>query len=527
MGRDLRIHPSIGIARVGNSPDGYFVGPERVGDFDRPKQGFRDEHGRLKRQGARFRVFEHFPDGSAREVSPGEAKITWHVTLANRKAAGPRFLSYPSFLKLKDKKGSAKAAMDGFPLRNKKIKKDRSSLVLGPASATLVPDAKEPQDIQHSGCFFGRTLKAPITLGRLQHDEDGRLLVLGGYGLAGSPVGEPLSLNPNDFADQDGWYDDTSDGQVTATVQFAHAPEEPVQVEGAAWLVVVPPKFAPAFQTPVTLYDALLQRAVDKGLRKVPSDQPSFTRDIFPILRRASQVRWTFADGQRQGSPNGFHSFQMALVALPAQAKRFLLSKLSIPQERQGSPGIGPGTMPKNWSENYPDGGGSLTRVQYTMLERWAAGDVVEDWKGTPWVESGDSADGLDRAALEACVGAPLYPGIEVGWWLREELPFVDAFRLAPGVQPGDVTASMSVPWQSDFLQCSSEQPDGSFDELPWWPAQRPIDVWQCDMCDPLKWARSFYQPGEMTLKEMIAEWHRLGFVLEDKQGVFLETLRV
>ena len=28
-----RIHPGIGIARVGNSPDGYFIGPEARPDF--------------------------------------------------------------------------------------------------------------------------------------------------------------------------------------------------------------------------------------------------------------------------------------------------------------------------------------------------------------------------------------------------------------------------------------------------------------------------------------------------------------
>jgi len=32
----LRIHPAIGIARVGNSPDEYFIGPEKLAEPDPP-----------------------------------------------------------------------------------------------------------------------------------------------------------------------------------------------------------------------------------------------------------------------------------------------------------------------------------------------------------------------------------------------------------------------------------------------------------------------------------------------------------
>ena len=31
MATTYKIHPAIGIARVGNSPDEFFVGPERIG----------------------------------------------------------------------------------------------------------------------------------------------------------------------------------------------------------------------------------------------------------------------------------------------------------------------------------------------------------------------------------------------------------------------------------------------------------------------------------------------------------------
>ncbi|HMI93996.1 MAG TPA: LodA/GoxA family CTQ-dependent oxidase [Polyangiales bacterium] len=52
----LEIHPAIGIARVGNSPD-YFIGPERPFERPNPSGGFKDDNCRVKRQAARFRVW--------------------------------------------------------------------------------------------------------------------------------------------------------------------------------------------------------------------------------------------------------------------------------------------------------------------------------------------------------------------------------------------------------------------------------------------------------------------------------------
>ena len=92
----IRVHPAIGIARLGNSPEEYFLGPEIPGscvDVD----GYRDSKMRLKRQGARFRLYEYEKensDQSAGELNtddPRVASIRWTVHLANSKAAGPLF----------------------------------------------------------------------------------------------------------------------------------------------------------------------------------------------------------------------------------------------------------------------------------------------------------------------------------------------------------------------------------------------------------------------------------------------------
>ena len=61
-----RIHPGIGVARVGNSPDEFFIGPEAPcdpNDVKPPAGGFKDAHGRIKRQAARFRIYAYDSEG--------------------------------------------------------------------------------------------------------------------------------------------------------------------------------------------------------------------------------------------------------------------------------------------------------------------------------------------------------------------------------------------------------------------------------------------------------------------------------
>ncbi len=57
MIKTIKVYPPIGIARLGNSKDGYFIGPERPDDVVTPPGGFRDAAGLIKRQGARFHLF--------------------------------------------------------------------------------------------------------------------------------------------------------------------------------------------------------------------------------------------------------------------------------------------------------------------------------------------------------------------------------------------------------------------------------------------------------------------------------------
>ena len=115
----LRIHPAIGLARVGNSED-YYLGPESMAGMPIAGQqitgglpikpgtesttitssDLRDSDGKLKRQAARFKIYQYqdaapisYPSGAATEVCIGSvvdgkqvADIIWTVHLANKKA---------------------------------------------------------------------------------------------------------------------------------------------------------------------------------------------------------------------------------------------------------------------------------------------------------------------------------------------------------------------------------------------------------------------------------------------------------
>lgn len=52
--RAAAIHPSIGVARLGNSPEGYFFAPEVVDPPPESPGFYRDDNGALKRQAVEF-----------------------------------------------------------------------------------------------------------------------------------------------------------------------------------------------------------------------------------------------------------------------------------------------------------------------------------------------------------------------------------------------------------------------------------------------------------------------------------------
>jgi len=89
---ELRIHPGVGIARLGNSPTEFYIGPEAPDNIPNHGQPYKDALGRVKRQAARFRVYAYGADGQVIDEITGETgTIVWRVHLANKKGAWFQF----------------------------------------------------------------------------------------------------------------------------------------------------------------------------------------------------------------------------------------------------------------------------------------------------------------------------------------------------------------------------------------------------------------------------------------------------
>lgn len=496
-----KIHPTIGVARVGDSPDEYFIGPERPGRHDLPLGGrYKDQAGRIKRQAARFRIFGYDEHGDVvRELTTADAEIRWTVHLANRKAAALRF-GQPA---------------EGTALRNEKVSKaDRGRLVIDPGSRSISwCDAAGKAKHQFGAGVFGigDLAAVDVELGELRTDEAGRLLVLGGHGRsASSPTGQPLGH----FADNDGWFDDTSDGPVGASVTLT-ATGEKLEVD-PSWVIVAPPDFAPTVGNVVTLLDIVEQAAADARALPAPVEV-SFIRDILPLLRRAGANQWVDAAafrGHRRGDQDpadaaaverrGDFSDQalLELLADPdrvgpaAEARRRVLTHIRAPLPPEGTddqmalkraqdqataafmpPLSGDGGHRR---EGNADRWLTVTPRQYRRLELWAEGGfaptepaALRVGAAKPEAAEPTPAD-LDRAALENCVGGGFFPGIEVSRLIKEPKRYLtggsagDSYRLDhKGLRPGVLTERMAVPWQADFAECEGF----------WWPAQRPDHV--------------------------------------------------
>jgi len=517
----IKIFPPIGIARLGNSPPDWpvnredrgewFVGPEIPGDHSLPSGRYKDSKFRVKRQAARFRLFAYEAGSTdAKQITLDDADIKWTVELANTKADWYNF-------------GGIEHT--NLPLRNPTVT-DRASLRITPGPRTL--DSTEPFDehfferptkIFNTGAFHG----VPVSLGEMQTDADGHLLVLGGFGKSASPHNTPIQH----FANNDDWYDDISDGPVNASVRLKGT-NAWIQAS-SAWVICAPPKFAPPIEHIITLYDTLLQVAVDRHMHGVesllPSEPPSFTNDIYPLLVRAMNMRWVIYAPPNSAAMHPSIQKILPLSGHDDDVRQRIFSKVRDPSLPTAESSGKIQNMPKIWSDVYNRDSTStamppnqaLTKIQHHTLEQWKDG-IFKDGSSNPQApETQISPGGLTRAALEACVGGAFFPGIETSYMTRDNYAFVEPFRLdAAQLMPGDLTKQMAIPWQADFFDCGYERP------LYWWPAYHPHYVFTPSGSQQ-PWIRDEDNINKRV--DFIARWHKLGFVVQQGDQ-YVETER-
>lgn len=161
----IAIHPAIGIARVGNSAEGYFIAPEVIGQTPEDDEGYRDDQNHIKRQVPRFRIYATLTSGEVREITADEAEINWRVEVANLKSGWYEFqhcMDLPPEQVFEPPQRNAD--FDGD---------DRERLSIRP-SARQISGRNMTSAPFDDGTFFGK----PVYLGELRTDADGRLLFL-------------------------------------------------------------------------------------------------------------------------------------------------------------------------------------------------------------------------------------------------------------------------------------------------------------------------------------------------------------
>ncbi|MEQ9499004.1 MAG: LodA/GoxA family CTQ-dependent oxidase [Deltaproteobacteria bacterium] len=543
--RIFRIHPSIGIARVGDAdrsaPNFYFIGPEVPGTHHPGPFKIND---RIKPQAARFRVWEYEYDASGkltpkREITTDDAdiqNIEWTVHLANEKAA------FAEFAGPAGETTSARPPRNPAPVERWIIDPGPRTVVGGGQRALFVPNSSANPSAEKwpTDPAGARIIEY---LGELVTEPNGRLHVVGGKGISRARNSETLG----DYANNPGWFDDVSDGPVTATIHVRSngaTRRVPVEDAGKAWVLVGPPDFAPSVPNMVSLYDVLFDLAVrritipnntlyDGALRDLAAElagttgghlssyRPSYGEHIAPLMSATNKISSVSTWNHIQTNNPAIRD---PTVSTPVRGHVF--RKLRVPQGFSGSGGNMPaclGDNPYASASSTPEYERRLTvtPTQYALLKRWADGAFTAGGA----VPNADP-HGLDRAALENASGGAFYPGIEVGWLIRAPSIFIEPFRIrhgAPGthradaasgatVRAGYFSRQMALPWQADFIACQQEGGGA------WWPSQRPDRV----LVGSTKqdWARnvSGYQG-------MVDHWSKLGFVVA-VSGVDSETER-
>jgi len=641
----FRIHPAIGLARVGNSQE-YYLAPESIAALVQPgkpndpttgglpirpgteddiikSSELRDSNGAFKRQAARFRIFQYPSSGTASYPAPQGIEVTigsqvngrevtdiiWTVHLANKKSAWfennddlgasaydngqtPVLRNLREGLDPYNLRRLRQLIIDAGPraVRGKNACEnfDKQSIASRGEGNHIVDIGDYPKSFPSMYFSALEEAQGPITtLGELHTDDHGRLIVAGGYGKA---AGWPLDNDDNPVplngpVNNDQWFDDTSDGPVTATLVFK---DDSTQEVFGGWVIATDPSYAPQTLNVVSLFD----EAYDTFLRKLDLDpriyhngrfnddyKPPFNDHLKPLFRATAQQLWNTylpdmaIDAHRSvgkitadDNPDETIMAGLAFVRRPDAGDEASWK----PQTTD----VGAPLMPLSLGDSSKSGGKSFltpTITQYQFLQCWASKNYNKG-DGAPL----GRGEYLDRATLQNCLGGRFSPGIDMTWIIREPSlymqnwrdgagPFrikhktLDYSQLTPsqpflglgwiprhddvkdlGLEPGDASKFMALPWHADYNSCAIHQTSPNAldsNTLFWsWPAQRPVTVYVAEDYDGELPAQRYSVRGPGTYpgingpddrhdladagrfweyRDMLSHWNEIGVVVQ------------
>jgi hypothetical protein len=302
----IKVYPGIGTARVGNSPE-YFIGPEFPGNVPNLGKKYKDANGLLKPQASRFRVYGYdVDDNVVMEIThdpENGISLEWDVHMRNLKAANYAFQGKFGFNPDQYRNPGVSPNVPGTDPNS------RESLIIDPGMKSIsgisqnetnaiqleggkifsgIGTAEIPTSLLEKGKSGTTTVtytEKEVSLGRLETDDAGRLIVVGGKGDAGCLIEPPIILqkgvgqldgettanenptsNGNSYFNNPGWYDDTSGGSINASVTINIGGLTPIQKElktnntptQRGWVAVSPPKYVPTMNNVVSLLDLQL-----------------------------------------------------------------------------------------------------------------------------------------------------------------------------------------------------------------------------------------------------------------------------
>ena len=582
--------------------------------------------------------------------------IEWTVHLANKKA---------SWYDFQENDGQEGYAPD-HPLRNPTVTQPdlRRQLIIDPGPVTVRfskkaerngafakfgspsdPKAGKTQKVSYPQTFPPSSIQPnPIdTLGSLKvnkQDESIRLIVLGGNGNSGSTKTPVITS----FVNNDGWFDDISDGPVTAKIHFEYMAitydgdkevktKTPgtMDVQVPAWCVVGYPRFVPQMEDMITMdekmYDLYVRdMAYNPQIFGVaPYDEehnspstpteldvwktnarfnqdyyPKFYEEIWPILRRPDDFKFVYdfdyfggSDPHNKGTGGNLDENALSIPPTPGKEdpykhmRWFVYGIMRQPNQRNlyeidtnyRSTSTKMRLMPMLCGNNAlsntsPDKFLHMTEVQLFLLYQWAKGKFINEcmeWKEgdanckNPWSNPPTTGIGIDRGVMSNVLGGAFCPGGELSWIVSNPAIYSSPYRikhatyiagglsipkpiaaqdgsaapnLAEGLEPGDLTKYIGIPWQADFHECTTQPINITYEQwnniyldsigdpieeqiawnIPWWPAHRPIVI------PTKKHGQVYFASGIPANKagdlQMVQAWKDLPFMLIHGTGV-------